>query len=599
MLGHNSYGLWEGTIGGNVPQLFRIYVMSPTITLVLKQNVTKNPIFQMMEDSTLSGIPLKPATTKYQRPPPQLRDRTVDEWQMYLALQQHLKSSFSGEDEFSFDINRLSADQTYLVNQVVLENLHTNGSLVFRSKNAMLATASRYDTPEGPFRKRNRPAIAALAACLGSPNPGSTSPPIRNEGAPAPPMESPGIRRSLLLNRAAIERLGLDMSEFDLAFDDMLIDVLEGSIEFKNGFSRARYIHGILPHPDFSSHPFVIHVFRKLARMFKYIEVMQAGVGLSNLPKGTPKYELVEALQDDDACYLLNLVSSHIERWEKDWHLTEDEGVKDEGFKMLEQVIAVAYLDVLLDVDHRLATEICGSVPFMRRAPPREDTPPPHRPVKTEAGRSSCGNVGPMKDVHRRQPKGEPTSCLEGDGRGTRDTSAVSLPQVPTGLSEREPWGPGQNPEPPLPQAFIEEIEDAPLERPAGTEMRKEAVEVTRSLSGEKSTGEPTSYDIMFGSPGDGKRAMPRRRIISFIPWMLLACLAHLGAGVLSLFIELAIELWAGCRGGAPRERANEPHPDQTTFFPSFVGHFFMAGFSFYAAVYMVAAVLFDLPVYE
>jgi hypothetical protein len=506
VLGHNSFGLWEGTVCGNIPQLFRIYVMSPMITLVLKRNLTKDPIFRMMEASTLGGIPLKPATTKYKRPPPQLVGPFADKEQRYLALQQHLKSSNAGEDEFSFDINRLSPDQTYLLNQVVLENLHTDGLLVFRSKDAMLDTANRYDTTERPFRKKNRLAIAALAVCLGRPNPGSASTPTQNEEGTAPPTESSAIRRTLLLNRAFIKHLGLSVSEFDSAFDDMLIDVLEGSIEFKNDYDRARYIHGVLPHPDSRSHPFAIHVFRKLGRMFKHIEAMQASVGPYDLPGGSPKYELVESLQDDDASYLLNLLSSHLGVLEKDWYLIEDdEGVKDEGYKMLQQVTAVAYLDLLVDVDHRLATMICASVPFMRLAAPPPDVPAPRRPVQSEAEPSSHGSVGPENAVrHRQNVGGASTGSSGGGSRSARDASAVNLPQVPTVLSLREPLDPGQNLETSFPQTFIEGIEDAPSEGYAGTDVRREAVQFRGLVNDEE---EPTSFysalyaiaDVLFG----------------------------------------------------------------------------------------------------
>lgn len=381
ILGHSTYGLWEGTVA-NSPKLFRIYVLSPTITLVLKLNVTKNPLLAAMESSTLSDHPLQLPRTTYSRPPRILANSlNTRQRERFDALQTHLQSTSAANDQFTFTINALSTDQAYLVNQVVLENLQADGSLVFKSKGFMLDTARRYDTPEGPFRKKNRAAIAALAACLSGPSSASTSP--GTPAAPSPPAEpisapSP-VRTRLLLDKAFDSGLGFRVSEYDLAFDDMLKDILEGSIEFRSSYDRARYIFLLFPSEAGTVHPLAVSVRRQMLDASRYIEVMQAMSGLSEMPMPAIKHMLVESLDRDDATHLLNLVEQHFEIWEKDW--VAEEPIEDEGDRISKEVKALAYLHLLMDVDYRLAFKICHSVSFTVTVPQRCEPAAEFQPV--------------------------------------------------------------------------------------------------------------------------------------------------------------------------------------------------------------------------
>ncbi|RXW19817.1 hypothetical protein EST38_g6041 [Candolleomyces aberdarensis] len=154
VLGDNSHRIWEGTLAGS-PRLYNIYVISPKITIVLKLNISKTlpPEF---EDSTLKDHPLDFPQTVYNRGPGVLGNRHASPKDQFDALERHLQSPNSDNDQFTFKINKLTVNQTYLVNQVVLENLAADELLVFASRDAMLSTARRYDTPEGTFRKQNR-----------------------------------------------------------------------------------------------------------------------------------------------------------------------------------------------------------------------------------------------------------------------------------------------------------------------------------------------------------------------------------------------------------------------------------------------------------
>ncbi|KAJ2923871.1 hypothetical protein H1R20_g13221, partial [Candolleomyces eurysporus] len=160
VLGDNSYRIWEGTLAGS-PRLYEIYVISPKLAIVLKLNRSKT-LPPSSEKSTLSDHPLDVPQTVYNRGPGALGNRHASPKDQFDALERHLQSPNSNNDQFTFRINQLTVNQTYLVNQVVLENLATDELLVFASRDAMLSTARRYDTPEGPFLKQNRQAIAEL-----------------------------------------------------------------------------------------------------------------------------------------------------------------------------------------------------------------------------------------------------------------------------------------------------------------------------------------------------------------------------------------------------------------------------------------------------
>ncbi|KAF6752379.1 hypothetical protein DFP72DRAFT_1047174 [Ephemerocybe angulata] len=240
-------------------------------------------------------------------------------------------------DRFSFTINKLSLNETYLVNQIVLENLHADGSLVFSSKTSMLATAQRYDTDEGPFLKKNRPAIAALARYLSNPN----SPPPK-EGGPSPGSSAsaeqsttdssiPTLSR-FLLKRELLKERGVHLPEPDEAFDDILIDILDGSIEFANNYDRAQYIVRLLESVRY--HPFFRQLDARVKKSFKFIEVMRAMLpaetrAASEFSTPGQSLQLVESLSKEDGDHLLRLVGLHMELWDRDWDTQESDKPRD------------------------------------------------------------------------------------------------------------------------------------------------------------------------------------------------------------------------------------------------------------------------------
>lgn len=565
VLGHNSYGLWEGTVSGRIPQLFRIYVLSPAITLVLKLNITKDPIFRAMESSTLGNHPLQFPRTKYDRPPPEFANPRARESQLYDALQRHLQSTKAASDQFTFTINSLSADQTYLVNQVVLENLHADGTLVFRSKDHMLSTARKYDSAEGPFRKENRNSIAALAACLSSPDQAATPP--ENSVQPSPLAQSvstPSAMRPrlFLLDKAFHSSVGCPVSEYDLAFDDMLRDILEGSIEFRSCYDRARYIYRLLPKKQESTHPLALLVHRQMLRSSRYIEVMVAAMDLSEMPASATKYVLVESIDGDSGTHLLNIVAMHLEMWEKDWTAKEPEA--DEDFRVAKEVIALAYLQLLVDADYRLAHSICNSIVF------------------TMPSSTSCEPVEQSLPIVQAAPS-SPAISFQGESRAKGGPEQSSA-------DENEPLESVGGEE--VSQAFIEEI----VESDDAIDMDTLRENKLPDLSVESASTGGISRDKQSGMPVENKAPPSAGVLTTMIVQLLFGSLVHLAAAIPSFILELVDELWRAIWGGVPRRETTVP---ENVIFaaPAFVGHLFMTVTCLYGALYLTGALLFRLPV--
>jgi len=144
-LGHNSFGLWEGTILGSHAHL--LYIISPKIAIVMRRNVSKS-MPRSMVISILNDIPFKLPAAIYACP--------INVTPNANSLQQHIKSDAADDDRFTFKIHELSYIQTYRVNEIVLENIHEDGVLVFASEKIMLKTLEEYDSPDGSFDKPHR-----------------------------------------------------------------------------------------------------------------------------------------------------------------------------------------------------------------------------------------------------------------------------------------------------------------------------------------------------------------------------------------------------------------------------------------------------------
>ncbi|KXN83763.1 hypothetical protein AN958_01090 [Leucoagaricus sp. SymC.cos] len=144
VLGHNSFGIWEGTLAEGDGGVHHLYILSPRIVIILKLDMTKNAMFDMMMvDSILNDVPFTPPVIHFTGPP-----------------------SPSPKDTFAFRVHRLTESQTYRVNEIVLENVHAEGTLTFASEEVMLALLDEYDSPHGSFSKPHRAVLRKLKDAL-------------------------------------------------------------------------------------------------------------------------------------------------------------------------------------------------------------------------------------------------------------------------------------------------------------------------------------------------------------------------------------------------------------------------------------------------
>jgi len=184
ILGHNTFGLWEGHLG-DIPHLHRLFVISPQIALLLRLNYLRrdSPSFAKLYPlcfSNLIDIPIEGA-----RSSAPLVNSGPEKIQMYKA------SSQASGDKFEFQIVRLSKQQTYAINSVVLLNTKVDGSLAFLSGDCMRSTVRKFWKDRDPFAREERVKYKALILQLSSSSEaitGEITPPAGKPIAmPAPP----------------------------------------------------------------------------------------------------------------------------------------------------------------------------------------------------------------------------------------------------------------------------------------------------------------------------------------------------------------------------------------------------------------------------
>lgn len=197
VLGHNTFGLWEGIIDG-MPAIHRLYVISPRIAFLLRKNLLRPQYMEHYGDRILSAcrsdlleIHLPGAVSSKSFGPNE--SNTVQNMLNYKA------SGEAKNDRFWFPITRLTKRQTYLVNATVMVNVRPQGSLTFLTPQIMRSTVRalwRDKDPRHRMLERYRyiPLIHRLTSSLPVIAGDVTKPATKVIRLPAPP-EKPEIEQ--------------------------------------------------------------------------------------------------------------------------------------------------------------------------------------------------------------------------------------------------------------------------------------------------------------------------------------------------------------------------------------------------------------------
>ncbi|KAG7450021.1 uncharacterized protein BT62DRAFT_620150 [Guyanagaster necrorhizus] len=158
VLTNSGLGLWEGL--SEQCHIHRVFVVGPRLAIILRNSLVHAQAISLL-DSTLAYIPLPHPTCRY-------HDSDFPAWDDDLTSADQYR--MSEQDQFTFQITKLTSQQTFDVNSVFLLNGNDGGSLTFASKKSMMKTLERYiDTTselEDPHKSRYEPALHQLQAEL-------------------------------------------------------------------------------------------------------------------------------------------------------------------------------------------------------------------------------------------------------------------------------------------------------------------------------------------------------------------------------------------------------------------------------------------------
>ena len=218
VLGANSFGLWEGVIGTS-PGLHRLFVVSPRVALVLRQNIMApefvdhiNP--HITVTSQLIDVPMSKATStyaKFQNPP--WSDNPYDQEAAARALWKYRQSPEAQEDIFTLTPTKLTQKQTRALNHVILIHLSDTG-MTFALPAAVRKTIQYHLQSDIPYARESKYLFRNLLGLLSeeskSTGPSSSIP-------PTPPPKS--------------------------AIDVVLHSIASGAIEFRSNYDRAYRVY--------------------------------------------------------------------------------------------------------------------------------------------------------------------------------------------------------------------------------------------------------------------------------------------------------------------------------------------------------------------
>ncbi|PFH45973.1 hypothetical protein AMATHDRAFT_8419 [Amanita thiersii Skay4041] len=154
IVSNNSFGIWEGSFLEEVPGVHRVFVISPRVAILLRNNRCKSPFVTMSVDSDLFDIPIAPAQVEY---------AGGKQFMFHDEMMEHRMSRSARRDAFKFTIVKLTKPQTMAVNNLIMLNVTEKGSVTFRSRDAMVESILMYRYTFHPLAVRNRHQFASLA----------------------------------------------------------------------------------------------------------------------------------------------------------------------------------------------------------------------------------------------------------------------------------------------------------------------------------------------------------------------------------------------------------------------------------------------------
>ncbi|KIM47161.1 hypothetical protein M413DRAFT_422925 [Hebeloma cylindrosporum] len=216
VLGANSFGLWEGVVE-TIPGLHRLFVVSPRVALVLRQNKMGPEVIDQIRahvdvTSDLVDVPMSRATSTYaNHEDPPWSDNPSDLEAAAQALWKYRQTPEAQEDIFTFTRTKLTRKQTHDLNHVILTHLSDNG-MTFSSPVAARKTIQQHLQSDIPYARESKYWFRNLLGLL-SENTTATGP-------------NPSTSSTL-----------------PSAVDIVLGSIASGAIEFRSNYDRAYRVY--------------------------------------------------------------------------------------------------------------------------------------------------------------------------------------------------------------------------------------------------------------------------------------------------------------------------------------------------------------------
>jgi hypothetical protein len=213
IVGSNSFGLWEGILDNiNGSNIHRLFVVSPKIALVLRSICLAAPLIEDLKSrvtlqTEFIDVSMSHAPCKYAAFGSRLEEDDLETAAQ--ALWKYRQTPAAREDDFTFTVTRLTKEQTYALNYIILLNLQKDGDVAFASPVAMTKTLQYYLQQNRPESQESKYRFRSLLGILNTISTNSSNP-----------------------NQA--RRAGIDI---------VLDAICNGTIEFRSIYDRAYRVY--------------------------------------------------------------------------------------------------------------------------------------------------------------------------------------------------------------------------------------------------------------------------------------------------------------------------------------------------------------------